>query len=240
VVSVSATLAQAVPQKKAIVLLLQKKKGKKISDFLMCVSTYQFVNREESPQCVLCEVFANNNLNARNLHRHLATKHDLLANKPVTFFEQKLLEMQEQLNLMKTEVTTSTKALLASFETSYLTAKNKKPHNIGETLLLLAAIKMCEIMHGENYCQAPTAIPLISNTVIRQIDSISEDIKEQLLTWIKCSPNLHLKFMNQQMLQVYLSYLCLSDTALKKTFRKISCSVNHSQTGQQEAICSRL
>jgi hypothetical protein len=62
--------------------------------------------------------------------------------------------MQKQLNSIKTAVTTSTKALLASFEISYLTAKNKNPHTTGETLLLQAAIKMYEIKHGENYGKA--------------------------------------------------------------------------------------
>jgi hypothetical protein len=47
---------------------------------------------------------------------------------------------------MRTAVTASTKALVASFEVSYLIAKNKKPHTIGETLLLPAGMKMCEIM----------------------------------------------------------------------------------------------
>jgi hypothetical protein len=74
--------------------------------------------------------------------------------------------MQKELNLMKTPVTTSTRALLASFEISYLIYKNRKPHTFGETLLLLAAIKMCQIMHGENYSQALKAIPLSNNTVL--------------------------------------------------------------------------
>jgi hypothetical protein len=48
---------------------------------------------------------------------------------------------------MRTAVSTSTKALLASFEVSYLITKNKKkPHTIGETLLLPAAMKMCQII----------------------------------------------------------------------------------------------
>jgi hypothetical protein len=47
---------------------------------------------------------------------------------------------------------------------------------------------MCEIMHGENYGQALKAIPLPNNTVMRRIESVSEDIDEQLLTRIKCSP----------------------------------------------------
>jgi hypothetical protein len=74
---------------------------------------------------------------------------------------------------------------------------------------------MCEVMRGENYSQALKAIPFSNNTVMWWTESMSEDIKEQLLTWIKCNPNLHFKSMKQQMVQVYLSYWCLSDTALK-------------------------
>jgi hypothetical protein len=61
---------------------------------------------------------------------------------------------------MITAVTTSTKALLASFEVSYLIVKRKK------TLLLPAAMKMCEIMHGENYGEALKTIPLSNKTAI--------------------------------------------------------------------------
>jgi hypothetical protein len=67
---------------------------------------------------------------------------------------------------MKTVVTTSTKALIASYEISYLIAKYKKPHTVGETLLLLAAIRMCEMMHGENYGQALQAVALSNSTVM--------------------------------------------------------------------------
>jgi hypothetical protein len=44
---------------------------------------------------------------------------------------------------MKTDVTALTETLLASFEISYLIVTCKKPHTIGKTLLLLAAIKLC-------------------------------------------------------------------------------------------------
>jgi hypothetical protein len=89
---------------------------------------------------------------------------------------------------MRTAVTTPTKVLLTSFEVSYLTVKNKKPHTIGETLLLPAAMKMCKIMHGEKYSKALKTMPLSNNTLIQCTESMSEDIKEQLLTRIKCSP----------------------------------------------------
>jgi hypothetical protein len=45
--------------------------------------------------------------------------------------------------------TASTETVRASFEVSYVIAKYKKLHTIGETLLLLAAMKICEIMDGE-------------------------------------------------------------------------------------------
>jgi hypothetical protein len=82
------------------------------------------------------------------------TRHASLVNKLLEFFEWKLLEMWKKLNLMKRVVTASAKALLVSFEISYLIDKSKKSHTIGETLLLLAAIKTCEIMRGGNYGQA--------------------------------------------------------------------------------------
>jgi hypothetical protein len=74
-------------------------------------------------------------------------------NKPLQFFERKLLEIRKQSKLMRTAVTASTNAQVASFEVSYLLVKNKKPHTIGETLLLQVAMKMCEIMHGEKYAK---------------------------------------------------------------------------------------
>jgi hypothetical protein len=164
------------------------------TNFLTFGFTYQLVNGEERPQCVVYgEVLAHNSFNARNLCRHFTTKHESLANKPLQFFERKLLEIRKQSNLMTTAVITSTKALLASFEVSYLTAKNKKPHNIGETLLPPAAMKMCEIMYGEKYGEALKTIPLSNNAVMSRIESMSNDIKEQLLTTEKCSPKFALQ-----------------------------------------------
>jgi hypothetical protein len=94
---------------------------------------------------------------------------------------------------MRNAVTTSINAPLTSFDVSYVIAKNKKPLTIGETLLLSAAMKMWEIMHGEKYGEALKRVPLSNNTVMRRIESMSEDIKEQLLTRIKCGPKFALQ-----------------------------------------------
>jgi hypothetical protein len=61
---------------------------------------------------------------------------------------------------MRTAVITSTKALLASFQVLYLIAKNKNTHTVGERLLLPAAMKICEIVHGKKYTETLKTIPL--------------------------------------------------------------------------------
>jgi hypothetical protein len=57
------------------------------------------------------------------LRRHLTTKNEFLANKSLYFWK----EICKQPDLKRTAVTISTKAHIASFQVSYLIAKNKKP-----------------------------------------------------------------------------------------------------------------
>jgi hypothetical protein len=126
---------------------------------------------------------------------------------------------------MRTAVTTSTKALLASFEVSYLIAKNMKPHTIGETLLLPVAMKICEIMHGEIYGEALKTIPPSNNTVMRRIQSMPEDNKEQLLTRIKCSPKFALQIDKSTDVAGLAHLLVFVRYCFEKTSRKSTCSV---------------
>ncbi|XP_067139511.1 zinc finger BED domain-containing protein 5-like [Centruroides vittatus] len=76
------------------------------------------------------------------------------------------------------------KALLASYKVSYRIAKCKKPHSIGETLVLPAAIDIIATMLGESYADQLKIIPL---TVGRQISDISEDLCDQLIEKVKLS-----------------------------------------------------
>jgi hypothetical protein len=76
--------------------------GGYLAVFLTFSFTYQIVNKEDHPQYVVCgEVLANSSFSVRNLHRHLTTKHDSVGNKPLHFFERKLLEMCKELNLQE-------------------------------------------------------------------------------------------------------------------------------------------
>jgi hypothetical protein len=72
---------------------------------------------------VFGDVLANNIGNARNFRWHL--KHASFANKQLELFERKILEISEQTNLMRTVVSTLTKAHPAATEVSFLLDKKR-------------------------------------------------------------------------------------------------------------------
>jgi hypothetical protein len=78
------------------------------------------------------------------LKRHLETKHSEMKNKPQKYFSRKLDDVRIQQKSFFNTTTVSSKALLASYQVAYRIAQNKKPHMIGESLILPAAIDMCK------------------------------------------------------------------------------------------------
>lgn len=70
----------------------------------------------------------------------------------------------------------SHKSLLCSFEISELIAKNKKPHNIREQLILPVCKEIVDIMFGKKAAEQILNIPLSNDTVCRRILTISENI----------------------------------------------------------------
>ena len=93
------------------------------------------------------------------LKRHLSTKHATYCNKPKEYFERLLKSSNTEKQSFEKFVAVNEKYLLASYETSYLIAKNKKHCTIGEDLVLPAAIKMSEIVHGKKYGDEIRKIP---------------------------------------------------------------------------------
>jgi len=56
--------------------------------------------------------------------------------------------------------TVPSKVLLASFKVAHRIAKCKKPHTVGETLILPAAVDIVSTMFGDNLAQQLKFIPL--------------------------------------------------------------------------------
>lgn len=64
-------------------------------------------------------------------------------------------------------------------------AKKKKPHIIGDELILPCAKTMVKLVLGEKSAEKLSAISLSNNTVQRRISLMSDDIKEQVIQKVK-------------------------------------------------------
>lgn len=140
------------------------------------------INGQERPQCVIClAVLASDSMKPNKLKRHLDTKHAGIANKPREFFERKLNSVKSTKKAFSNIASVPSKALLASYQVSYRIAQKKKPHTIGEDLILPAAIDIVSTMFGDPMAQQLKAIPMSNDTVSRRISDISEDLHVQLM-----------------------------------------------------------
>ncbi|XP_035291749.1 zinc finger BED domain-containing protein 5-like [Anguilla anguilla] len=127
------------------------------------------------------QVLANEAMMPAKLKRHLITKHLEYQGKTQEFFCQKSKEYTRQKTRMVNLVTTSERAQKASYLVAQRIAKSKKPHTIGEELILPAAVEMCEVMLGTEAANKLKAVPLSNDTGRRRIEELSVDIQSQLL-----------------------------------------------------------
>ena len=78
--------------------------------------------------------------------------------------------------------------LKASFCVALKIAKEKKPHTIAETLIKPCAIKMVELVCGNDAKQKIAQIPLSNDTIHDRIRDMSLDILRQVVEQINASP----------------------------------------------------
>ncbi|XP_041837799.1 SCAN domain-containing protein 3-like [Melanotaenia boesemani] len=115
------------------------------------------------------------------LMRHLTTKHPEFKDRTKDFFWRKGEDYMRQKTRMVSLATTSEKAQKASYLVAQRITKSKKPHTIGQDLILPAAIEMCEVMLGREAANKLKPVPLSNDTVRRRIEEMSADIQSQLL-----------------------------------------------------------
>ncbi len=118
------------------------------------------------PQCTLClKILSVEALKPYKLNRHLTTIHPEHANKSKDFFQRKKEEYVKQKVRLTNITTIPEKAQQASYLAALRIAKCKKPHTIGEELILPAAVDMCRVMVGEEAANKIKSIPLSNDTV---------------------------------------------------------------------------
>ncbi|CAK6977529.1 SCAN domain-containing protein 3-like [Scomber scombrus] len=139
-------------------------------------------NSDGRRKYVVClQVLANEAMKPAKLKRPLITKHPEFKNKTKDFFQRKSEEYMRQKTRLVNLATTSQKALKASYLVAQRIAKSKKPHSIGQELVLPAAVEMCEAVLGAEAANKLKVVPLSNDTVKRRIEELSADIQSQLL-----------------------------------------------------------
>ena len=141
----------------------------------------------EKRECVVCyRVLSNESLRLSILSHHLNTSHPELKDRNMEYFKRLESNCKRQrLDSTDSFQQTDQKLPEASFVLSQIIARQKKTHNIGETVIKPSALAIARIVLGEKYEKRLQSIPLSDNTVKRLIALMSEDVKEQIITEIK-------------------------------------------------------
>jgi len=122
------------------------------------------------------------------LKRHFQSSHSNLETKDIEFFHRKEAALKKQRLDPGGKVFQHNNAIMKeSYEVSFMIAKEKKPHTIGENLILPAAKAMVRCTVGEDTSKKLNAIPLSNNTVQRRIVDMSNDILQQVISEVKSS-----------------------------------------------------
>ena len=131
-------------------------------------------------------VLSNESLRRSKLSHHLNTSHPELKDRNMEYFKRLESSCNSQrLNSSGSFQQTDQKLTEASFVVSQIIARQKKPHNIDETVFKRSALAIARIVLGEKYEKRLQSIPLFNNTEKRRIALMSEDIKEHIITEIK-------------------------------------------------------
>ena len=123
----------------------------------------------EKGQCIVCYcVLSNESLRPSKLSNHLKKNHLELKNKSIKYFRR--LESSckcQQLDKTGNFQQTDQKLTEASFVVSQIIAKQKKAHNIAETVIKPFALAITRIVLGDKHEKSLKAIPLSNNMVKR-------------------------------------------------------------------------
>ncbi|XP_068245481.1 SCAN domain-containing protein 3-like [Palaemon carinicauda] len=75
--------------------------------------------------------------------------------------------------------------LLALYEISKIIAKARKPHNVGETVILPAVSVIISSVMKQNASEIINILPFSTSSVSRRIDEMAEDVEKQLISHLQ-------------------------------------------------------
>src|SRR6218665_1006265 len=144
-------------------------------------------NGEEKPQCVLCsEVLTSTSLKPSKLKRHFKSKHPSSINKDLDFFKRQAKRLHKsRLDDTGMFLQNNKAGLKASYEVSRKIAAAKKPHSIGEQLILPCCKDIISNVLGSSELEKLKHVSLSNDTVRRRIAEMSENILLQVVSKIQ-------------------------------------------------------
>lgn len=111
------------------------------------------------------ETLSNQSIKPSLLKRHQQTKHPKTENKLIEFFQKKNKLFRKESNCMTQFTNIDSKFLRASYFASLRIFKDRKPHTIGETLVLPAKKNMVPTVLREKANKELDKIPVLNKFV---------------------------------------------------------------------------
>ena len=149
------------------------------------------INNIERPQCVNClKTLSADRMKPSLLNRHLETCHPELKDKDPSYFQRK----ESGVKKVRLDTTWKFNQLsVSAIEASYVISlkiahPQKKPHTIGETLVLPCIKESVRLMLGEDNVKKLAPLSISNNTVHRRIVDMSEYVKLQVVSEMKTAP----------------------------------------------------
>ena len=143
----------------------------------------------EKPQCVVCyKVLGVDSMRPSKMKLHLTSNHPSHVDKDIDYFRRLATGAKSQrLDADGAVHSQNVAAVEASFRVALEIAKNKKPHTIGEELILPCMKIISGLLLGPESVNKVSKVPLSNNTVQRRISKLSDDIEEQVIGELKAS-----------------------------------------------------
>ena len=140
---------------------------------------------EEKPQCVLCcKVLASSALKASKLKKHLVAHHQIFKTKMQIFLK---IELIVRFDITGDQCKKNTAGLKAFYEVARKIAIAKKPHTIGEQLILPCCQVIVSNVFRESEVQKLKQVSLSNDSVNGRIPELSENILSQVVSKIQKS-----------------------------------------------------